>query len=101
MTAQASLLPPIPVQDFGDGLLKADFYCYEDLLTESQWELVNRMRKFFRTSVVPIVDDYWARAEFPHQLVPEIASLGLLTWADPDADEQPPGNLLTGIVSME
>ena len=42
-----------------DGSLPADFYSYEELLSESEREKVDRIRDFFRTEVVPIVDDYW------------------------------------------
>ena len=83
------------------GLLPADFYAYEELLSESEREKVARIRDFFRTEAAPIVDDYWARAEFPFELVKGFAKLGLLDWADPDSSEPAPSNLLTGITTME
>jgi glutaryl-CoA dehydrogenase len=71
------------------------------LLSDSEREKVHRIRDFFRTEVIPIVDDYWARAEFPFELVKGFAKLGLLDWADPDSSEPAPSNLLTGITAME
>ena len=100
MTVNVTL--PTPPQPYLEaGLLPADFYAYEELLSESEREKVDRIRDFFRTEAVPLVDKYWARAEFPFQLVEGFAKLGLLDWADPDSSEPAPSNLLTGITAME
>ncbi|MDT5255221.1 MAG: glutaryl-CoA dehydrogenase, partial [Mycobacterium sp.] len=94
-------LPPTHQPYLEAGQLPADFYNYEALLSDSEREKVHRIREFFRTEAAPIVEDYWARAEFPHELVKGFAKLGLLDWADPDSSEPAPSNLLTGITSME
>ncbi|HUO41305.1 MAG TPA: acyl-CoA dehydrogenase family protein [Mycobacterium sp.] len=100
MTVNPAL--PTPPQPYLEtGLLPADFYAYEELLSEAEWEKVNHIRDFFRTEAAPIVDDYWARAEFPFELVKGFAKLGLLDWADPDSSERAPGNLLRGITALE
>lgn len=100
MTVKVTL--PTPHQPFmEDGILPADFYSYEELLTDDERDKVRRVREFFRTEAAPIVEDYWARAEFPHQLVKGFADLHLLDWADPDSNEPAPRNLLTGFLSME
>src|ERR1700737_2731877 len=100
MTAKVTL--PTPRQPYLEsGPLPADFYAYEELLSDSEREKVGRIREFFRTEAAPIVDDYWARAEFPFELVKGFAKLGLLDWAAPDSSEPAPSNLLTGITSME
>jgi glutaryl-CoA dehydrogenase len=100
MTVKVTL--PTPRQPYlEDGLLPADFYAYEELLSDSEREKVRRLREFFRTEAAPLVEDYWARAEFPHQLVKGFGQLGLLDWADPDSDSPAPSNLMTGITSME
>src|SRR3984893_6772793 len=100
MTVKVTL--PTPRRPYLEaGLLPADFYAYEELLSDSEREKVGRIREFFRTEAAPIVDDYWARAEFPFELVKGFAKLGLLDWADPDSSEPAPSNLLTGITSME
>ena len=100
MTVKVTL--PTPGQPHLEtGLLPADFYAYEELLSETEREKVGRIRDFFRTEAAPIVDDYWARAEFPFELVKGFAKLGLLDWADPDSSEPAPSNLLTGITSLE
>src|ERR1700751_4208355 len=94
-------LPSTPQPYLEPGPLPADFYAYEELLSDPEREKVHRIRDFFRTEAAPIVEEYWARAEFPHELVKGFANLGLLDWADPDSSEPAPSNLLTGITSME
>ena len=94
-------LPSTPEPYLGPGLLPADFYSYEDLLSDAERDKVRRMREFFRTEAAPLVENYWARAEFPHELVKGFAKLGLLDWADPDSDASVPSNLMTGITAME
>ena len=94
-------LPTTPQPYLETGLLPADFYSYEELLSDSEREKVGRIREFFRTEVAPIVDDYWARAEFPFELVKGFAKLGLVDWADPDSSESAPSNLMVGITALE
>src|ERR1700761_5647367 len=100
MTITATL-PPTAQPYLEAGQLPADFYNYEELLSDSEREKVHRIRDFFRTEVTPIVEDYWARAEFPFELVKGFAKLGLLDWADPDSSEPAPRNLLTGTTPMK
>ncbi|MFF7755354.1 acyl-CoA dehydrogenase family protein [Streptomyces sp. NPDC007971] len=100
MNAKTAL--PTPSGPYLDeGLLPADFYGYEELLSDREREKVESVREFLRTQAAPIVDDYWARAEFPFQLVEGFGKLGLLDWADPDSSEHRPSNLLTGFLAME
>ncbi|MBX8689868.1 acyl-CoA dehydrogenase family protein [Mycobacterium sp. 20091114027_K0903767] len=101
MSTPTLALPPTPFQYLEPGGLQADFYSYTDLLTEPQRKALDGVREFFRANVIPIVDDYWARAEFPHQLVPDFAGLGLIDWADPDSAEQQPNNLVNGFTTLE
>src|SRR6201991_1789734 len=100
MTAKVNL-PSTPQPYLETGQLPADFYNYEELLSDSEREKVARIREFFRTEAVPVVDDYWLRAEFPHELVKGFATLGLLDWADPDSTEPAPSELMTGITALE
>jgi glutaryl-CoA dehydrogenase len=94
-------LPAAPGPYLEAGLLPGDFYAYEELLSGKEREQVERLREFLRTQVAPIVDDYWARAEFPFQLVEGFAKLGLVDWADPGSSEPRPSNLLVGITALE
>ncbi|MFD4948123.1 acyl-CoA dehydrogenase family protein [Streptomyces sp. NPDC058239] len=93
---------PTPSGPYLDkGLLPADFYAYEELLSDREREKIESVREFLRTQAAPIVDDYWARAEFPFQLVEGFGRLGLVDWADPDSPESRPSNLLAGFIALE
>jgi len=100
MTVRASLPTPTGPCLEG-GLLPADIYAYEELLSDSEREQIESVRAFLRKQVVPIVNDYWARAEFPFQLVEGFANLGLMDWADPDSSRPRRSNLLSGITALE
>ena len=54
-----------------------DFYRIDDLLTEAEREVRDRVRAFCDKDVTPIINDYWERAEFPFELVPKLAALNL------------------------
>jgi glutaryl-CoA dehydrogenase len=51
--------------------------------------------------VEPVINDYWTRAEFPHELVPGIAELGIagLAYGGPGCPAR--GALVDGMVGME
>jgi glutaryl-CoA dehydrogenase len=55
-----------------------DFYHLDALLTPQERELRDRVRAFCDEEVVPIINDYWERAEFPFELIPKLAELGLV-----------------------
>jgi glutaryl-CoA dehydrogenase len=54
-----------------------DFYAFEDLLAPEEIEIRDRVRTFCDREVTPRINDYWERAEFPFELVPRIAELGI------------------------
>jgi glutaryl-CoA dehydrogenase len=94
-------LPTKPAPYLDAGQLPGDFYAYEQLLSDPERQTVERLRAFLRSEVAPIVNDHWARAEFPFQLFEGFASLGLTAWADPASQAPRPSSLLEGIVALE
>jgi glutaryl-CoA dehydrogenase len=54
-----------------------DFYAVEDLLSAEEREIRDRVRDFCEEEVTPVINDYWERAEFPFELVPKLARLGI------------------------
>jgi glutaryl-CoA dehydrogenase len=54
-----------------------DFYLVDELLTDEEREIRDRLRRFCDAEVCPVINDYWERAEFPFELVPKIAELGM------------------------
>ena len=47
----------------------SDFFGFADLLSEPERDIVARVRDFLAAEVEPIANEYWAKAEFPHQLI--------------------------------
>jgi glutaryl-CoA dehydrogenase len=64
--------------------LGSDFYGYEDLLTDREKSVLADLRHYLETEVKPIVNDHWARAEFPTRIVKGLADLGIfaLPWEE-------------------
>ncbi len=79
----------------------ADFYALESLLEPAGRELLMRVREFMEKSVQPVINRYWTREEFPHDLVPEMARLGAAGLSYEGYGCPGGGNLLDGMVAME
>jgi glutaryl-CoA dehydrogenase len=79
----------------------ADFYALELLLDEEDRTLLHRVRAFMEKEVQPVINHYWTRARFPHELLPGLAELGIAGL--PYAGYGCPGRdrLLDGMVAME
>ncbi|WP_375401613.1 acyl-CoA dehydrogenase family protein [uncultured Amnibacterium sp.] len=56
--------------------LTADFYRFQDQLSDEERGHIGRVRAFFESEVAPIANEYWAKAEFPMHLVPGLARIG-------------------------
>ncbi|MFO7259001.1 MAG: acyl-CoA dehydrogenase family protein, partial [Bacteroidota bacterium] len=57
--------------------IDGDFYDLSHLLSPEEREVQLRVREFMNTTIRPIVNEYWLRDEFPHQIVPEMAKLNV------------------------
>lgn len=55
-----------------------DFLRLFDRLNDEERAIVERVRQFVDVRLLPIINDYWERAEFPEELVPAIAELGII-----------------------
>jgi glutaryl-CoA dehydrogenase len=79
----------------------ADFYALELLLDDQDRALLHRVRAFMETEVLPIINHYWTRARFPHQLLPGLAELGIagLPYRGYGCPGRSP--LLDGMMAME
>jgi glutaryl-CoA dehydrogenase len=79
----------------------ADFYALELLLDDQDRALLQRVRDFMEKQVQPIINRYWTRAKFPHELLPGLAELGIagLPYAGHGCPGR--GRLLDGMVAME
>ncbi len=58
--------------------IETDFYDVDDLLTDGEREVRDRVRAFCDTEVIPVIAEYWEEAQFPFELVPGLAELGIV-----------------------
>jgi glutaryl-CoA dehydrogenase len=79
----------------------ADFYRIDDLLTDEEREVRDRVRTFSDKEIVPIINDYWERAEFPFELVPKLAALRLAGGTIEGYGCPGLSTVATGLVAME
>ncbi|MGA6162660.1 acyl-CoA dehydrogenase family protein [Amycolatopsis magusensis] len=81
----------------------ADFYDYEALLPEDEREILARAREFMRTEVKPLVNENWARGEFPKELIGLFRESGLagLPYEGYGEHRGAASHLLTGMLAME
>ena len=73
--------------------LATDYFLLREQFDDAEWELFLRARRFVDEEVLPVINDYWERAEFPWPLARRLAELGLVR------DDL--GPLATGLVHME
>lgn len=61
-----------------DGIARSrdtDYLNMEALLTAEETELLGRVRVFGDRELLPIVNDYWERGEFPFEILPKLREL--------------------------
>ena len=73
--------------------LPTDYFLIREQLDDHEWDVFLRARRFVDDEVLPVINGYWERAEFPWPLVRRLAELGLVD------HELPP--LAGGLVHME
>jgi glutaryl-CoA dehydrogenase len=57
--------------------LGTDYYLLEELLTDEEREIRDKVRAFADREVIPVINDYWNKEEFPFELIPKIAELNI------------------------
>lgn len=84
-------LPPI------DG----DFYDIYHTLSPEQREIQLKVREFMEKEVKPLVNHYWLRDEFPHELIPKFQKLNIcgVTYEGYGCPGMP--FLMEGVIAME
>ena len=80
---------------------ESDFLGFELLLGDDDRELLGRVRAHMTSVVEPVINDYWTRAEFPHDLLPGFAELGIAGLQYGGFGCPGRSSLLDGMVAME
>ena len=81
--------------------LVSDFYGLEAELTDQEKALIMRLRHYLETEVKPIVNDHWARAEFPMFVVKGLAELGIFGLPYPETRSFESSAVFRGWVAIE
>ncbi|MFJ5728991.1 acyl-CoA dehydrogenase family protein [Streptomyces paradoxus] len=81
----------------------ADFYAYEALLPDDERGLLLKARTLMRDQVKPLVNESWAKGEFPAELIGLFRESGLAGLPYEGYGEHRPAvsNLLSGLLALE
>ena len=47
------------------------------MLNDKERTLLRRVREFTEGVVAPVIEDYWAHDEFPFEIIPKMAEIGI------------------------
>ena len=79
----------------------SDLYLTDLELTEEERAVRDKVRRFCDERVRPVINGYWERAEFPFDLVPALAELGVCGGTNQGHGMPGLSPLAAGLVSME
>ncbi len=104
VTADPPATAPRTPTPSGPGVLEplpGDLYGYEQMLPEADQQVLRRLREWLQREVAPIANDQWAKAEFPHHLVPLLGELGVIGLGYDRPGRPAASRLLTSFVTLE
>ena len=78
-----------------------DFYHISTILSEEDRALLYQVRTYMEAEVAPIINHYWTREEFPHQILPGLAALGAVGLPYHGYGCPGKSSLLDGLMMME
>jgi glutaryl-CoA dehydrogenase len=81
--------------------LGTDYFRIADQLTAEELDYLRRTREFVDGEVLPVINDYWERAEFPWPLVKSMSGLGIVGDGIKGYGCPPMSPIATGLVHME
>ena len=56
----------------------SDYFRLDDELTPEETAIRDKVREFAEQRVLPVINEYWEKAEFPDELLPPLAELGII-----------------------
>jgi glutaryl-CoA dehydrogenase len=78
-----------------------DYFGLRAQLTPEQLDYLTRTRTFVEDEVLPVINGYWERAEFPRPLIAELAKVGVVGAAIEGYGCPPMDPLSAGLIQME
>src|SRR5262249_41038044 len=79
----------------------SDYYKILDVLEPAERTVAQRVRDFAEAKIAPIIEDYWMRDEFPHEIIPKLSALNIAGVGYQGYGAAGGSWLLNGIVAME
>ena len=79
----------------------SDLYLTEEILSDEERAVRDRVRRFCDEEVRPVINGYWERAEFPFELIPKLARLRVCGGTFTGHGMPALSPLAAGLVSME
>ncbi|MFJ2400808.1 acyl-CoA dehydrogenase family protein [Streptomyces xanthochromogenes] len=92
---------PVRVHAADPGAVEADFYDIKDMLEPDDRKRLDTVRGWLLDHVRPIVNDQWAKAEFPHHLIEGLRDLDIAGIQFDGYGCAGRGALVAGMISME
>ena len=81
--------------------LGTDYFHLADQLTSEELDYLQRVREFVDEDVLPAINGYWERAEFPWPLIASLGKLGVVGDGIDGYGCPPMSPIATGLVHME
>jgi glutaryl-CoA dehydrogenase len=81
--------------------LGTDYFRIADQLAREERDYLRRTRDFVDDEVLPVINGYWERAEFPWPLVESLSKLGIVGDGIEGYGCPPMSPIATGLVHME
>jgi glutaryl-CoA dehydrogenase len=81
--------------------IDGDFYDLSQLLNPEERAIQLQVREFMNKEIRPIVNNYWLKDEFPHQIIPALAKLNICGLTFEGYGCPGKSSLLEGFIAME
>ena len=81
--------------------LSTDYFLLREEFTDQQLDYLQRTRAFVQEAVLPVINDYWEKAEFPWPLVEQLGATGLVGAGIEGYGCPPMDPLSAGLITME
>ena len=78
-----------------------DYFRIADQLTSEEFDYLQRTRVFVDDEVLPVINGYWERAEFPRPLIEKMAGLGIIGDGIVGYGCPPMSPIASGLVHLE
>ena len=81
--------------------LRTDYFLLREEFTDTQLDYLRRTRAFVEGEVLPVINGYWERAEFPWPLIEKLGASGLIGDGIEGYGCPPMDALSAGLIHME